>query len=566
MNVLIAEDSQLSRSVLAAILEKNGHSVIEAENGQEAVDKYLESDPDVILMDLMMPTMNGYDATRRIKELSGERFIPIIVITSIVETSSLTESVDCGADDYLNKPYNEEAILAKMASLSRIKKIHDDLLEQEKELARLNEEAEAELVVAEHIYDTVLNKDNDKVPCVHHYMRPVTNFNGDILLAAHTPSGGINVMLGDFTGHGLTAAIGAIPASEIFYQMTAKGFSIGDIAVELNMRLKTILPLNMFCAASMIEIDHERTTLSAWNGSMPDIVITDEDGKSLQRFASSHAALGIVSAEKFDRSIEIFSLQGNERIYMCSDGVIDVRDKAGTKFGMKSYLSLFEGKNPEQSMLLNHIVDTLFSFAEGGEINDDISLVEVDLNKAYDSWRADKRNAVELSRVATEWSAAITFDADTLREANPVPLLLNLVSGINVIHGHKERLYTVLSEFFTNALDHGLLRLDSALKSSPEGFQEYFTQRESRLAELDNASISISLQQKKQEGKWVILIEVKDTGDGFDVEKSRQALLENTGLSGRGIELVRKICESVEYNEKGNEVSAVYSFTSKENC
>ena len=562
MKILIAEDSQLSRSVLTSILEKHGYSVIEAENGEQAVEKYLAHQPDIILMDLMMPVMNGYTATKKIKELAGNKFIPIIVITSIVETSSLTESVEYGADDYLNKPYNAEAINAKIIALSRIKNLHDSLEENKQKLEKLNRHAESELLVAEHIYDFVLDKGHDVLANVRHYMRPVTNFNGDILLSAHTPSGGLNVMLGDFTGHGLTAAIGAIPASDIFYRMTAKGFSIGDIAVELNERLKTILPLNMFCAASLIEIDQERTTMTAWNGSMPDIVVTDAAGNLLQRIASSHTALGILASDKFDRKTEISSLTGDERIYMCSDGVLDARNTDSVKFGMQNYIGLFEN-NRHCHVDLNKIVDVLFDFAEDGEINDDISIIEVNLDKDMDSWHADNKDFIENKRVATEWAASISFDAKALREVNPVPLLLNMVNGINVIHGHKERLYTVLSELFINSLDHGLLRLKSSLKSSPEGFLEYYSQRETRLAELANAKISINLEQKNINGEWVIIINVKDSGDGFDVTRINPGLESNEGLSGRGIELVRKICQSVEYNDKGNEVCVVYAFSKK---
>jgi len=564
MKVLIAEDSKLSRNVLSSILEKYEYTVIEAADGAEAVEKYLEHEPDIILMDLMMPVMNGYTATEKIKKLSGEKFVPIIVVTSIAETTSLTKSVEAGADDYLNKPYNAEAIQAKIIALSRIKDLHDALEENKQKIENLNKQAETELVVAEHIYDYVLDQGVDDLTFVRRYMRPVTNFNGDILMSAHTPAGGIHVMLGDFTGHGLSAAIGAIPASEIFYRMTAKGFSIGDIAVELNDRLRGVLPMNMFCAACLIELDVERTVMNAWNGSMPDIIVTDSSGNIINRIASSHTALGIVPSDKFDRKVDISSLKGDERIYLCSDGVLDARNKDGVKFGMDNYLHAFRNSDDHRTGL-NIIIDDLFSYAEDGEINDDISLIEVNVDRSIDSWHLEDENLKESRNLSAEWSANISFDADALKEVNPVPLLLNMVSGINVIHGHKERLYTVLSELFTNSLEHGLLGLDSSLKSSPDGFMEYFEQRGLRLAELDDALISIDMSSAKIDGDWFITINVKDSGKGFVQTKPTVSLDKNTGLSGRGIELVNQVCESVEYNEIGNEVRVVYSLNKKNN-
>jgi hypothetical protein len=90
-----------------------------------------------------------------------------------------------------------------------------------------------------------------QAPHIQYLLSLMALFSGDVLLAAPTLSGGLQVMLGDFTGHGLPAAIGAIPVSDIFYAMTAKGFSIGDIVAELNQKLRTILPTGLFCAACL---------------------------------------------------------------------------------------------------------------------------------------------------------------------------------------------------------------------------------------------------------------------------------------------------------------------------
>ena len=560
MKVLIAEDSNLSRSVLTSILEKYNFSVIEALDGQEAVDKYLESDPDIILMDLMMPNMNGYEATRKIKDLAGEKFIPIIVLTSMSETEALVKSIEFGADDYLNKPYNADAIHAKIIALSRIKKLHDTLDQNKGKLEWLNEQAESELLVAEHIYDSVLAQGSKALPQVRQYMRPVTSFNGDMLMMAYTPSGGFNVMLGDFTGHGLSAAIGAIPASEIFYGMSHKGFSIGDIAVEMNKKLNVVLPTNMFCAASLIEIDKERSTVSAWNGCNPDIIVTDNDGNIINRIASSHTALGVTSPAKFDRKVDVFSLNGDEHIYLCSDGVLDARGEDGSKFGMKNYLEAFSPES-DKKVGLNSIIQQLFDFAVIDDVYDDISLIEINVDKSIDSWHADDFGEKASKRLETEWSIELSFDADGLKEINPVPLLVNFVNGINVIHGHKERIYTVLTEFFTNSLDHGLLHLDSALKADAAGFMEYFAQKESRLIELQDSFINMKLSQKKINDNWFIVISVTDSGKGFSSAGNDLSLENNVGYSGRGIPLVRQICETVKYNDTGNSVEAVYALS-----
>jgi len=558
MNILIAEDSELSRNVLTSLLVKYGFDILIACNGLEAVEQYEKHNPDLILMDLMMPVMDGYEAIVEIKKIAGDKFIPIIVLTSIIEADSLVKSIECGADDYLSKPYNAEAIQAKILALSRIKALHDALDEKTRLLQEHNARAESELVLAEHIYDGVVTQGDITRPFLKSYLRPVTNFNGDIFLVSHTPSGGLHIFLGDFTGHGLSAAIGAIPASEVFYRMTKKGFSIGDIAVEMNNRLKRLLPVHMFCAACFIEVDLNRSAMHVWNGSMPDVVLLDGDGEIKHVIASSHSALGIESDEKFDRNHEVFSIDGDEKLYMCSDGLIDIRNNEGKKYGKDRFYSAFKTFTDSESRF-PAMVEDFTNYAVDGEICDDISLVEVDLNRELDTWLVDNKSIAENKELPTSWQVSLSFDADTLKLTNPVPLLLNLVMGIQAAEGHRERIYTILSEFFSNSLEHGLLKLDSALKKSPAGFQEYYETREKRLAELSDETITMFISQRPENKKGLITIEVKDTGDGFSIDShAAKSLDDNIGMSGRGIPLIRKMCESLEYSDKGNEVKAVY--------
>ncbi|MDO2286079.1 SpoIIE family protein phosphatase, partial [Escherichia coli] len=95
---------------------------------------------------------------------------------------------------------------------------------------------------------------------------PLALFNGDLLLAAYKPSGGMHVLLGDFTGHGLPAAIGAMPLAEVFYGMTAKGYPMADILREMNAKLKRILPVGVFCCATLLNLSFQRELVEVWNG------------------------------------------------------------------------------------------------------------------------------------------------------------------------------------------------------------------------------------------------------------------------------------------------------------
>lgn len=163
---------------------------------------------------------------------------------------------------------------------------------------------------------------------------------------------------------------------------------------------------------------------------------------------------------------------------------------------------------------------------------------------------------------ASKWQADFCFSAETLRTLDIVPLLVNVVMQIQAPHKHQQRIYTVLTELCSNALEHGLLKLDSKLKQSANGFAEYYTLRGQRLAELSDNSIKVSLlhQANKEGGQLTIVVE--DSGDGFDYQQHVKNLAENEGLCGRGEGLVKQLCSEFHYSGHGNIAHAVYSWIS----
>lgn len=115
--ILIAEDHVDSREALAALLEAFGFRVVPAVNGREAVEQARQHGPDLILMDIMMPELDGFEATRRIRDFPGTRHIPIITLTAMDGARSL--AMDAGADDFLPKPVNSGALLKKVRNWLR---------------------------------------------------------------------------------------------------------------------------------------------------------------------------------------------------------------------------------------------------------------------------------------------------------------------------------------------------------------------------------------------------------------------------------------------------------------
>ncbi|WP_170482606.1 response regulator [Ruegeria arenilitoris] len=112
--ILVVEDQADNRRILRDLLGNYGFEVLEAENGAQGVDRAIAEKPDLILMDIQMPELDGYDATRQIKKHPIGTNIPIIAVTSFALSGDETKAREAGCDDYVAKPYSPRALLAKV--------------------------------------------------------------------------------------------------------------------------------------------------------------------------------------------------------------------------------------------------------------------------------------------------------------------------------------------------------------------------------------------------------------------------------------------------------------------
>lgn len=119
MKVLAVDDNRTNLHILQVFLKKLGHDVILAENGVDAIRQFTAEAPDVILLDIMMPIMDGFEAARRIKAMNQDRWTPIIFLSALNRDENLVEGLDAGADDYLTKPINFVVLEAKLRSIQR---------------------------------------------------------------------------------------------------------------------------------------------------------------------------------------------------------------------------------------------------------------------------------------------------------------------------------------------------------------------------------------------------------------------------------------------------------------
>ena len=142
MKILVVDDSPTIRAALKGLLDRMGHSVVEAEDGEKAVRLYKADRPGLVLIDVVMPVMDGYDAARRMRDSLPEEWVPIIFLSSKEADQDLDRAIEAGGDDYLVKPVSFVVLNAKIRALQRIETTRSKLLEMSRDLAVANRELE----------------------------------------------------------------------------------------------------------------------------------------------------------------------------------------------------------------------------------------------------------------------------------------------------------------------------------------------------------------------------------------------------------------------------------------
>ncbi len=555
LRILIVDDNKVNRMILSKLLSKAGHTPLTANNGREGVELFEREYPDLVIMDIMMPVMDGYEATRIIKEKARDFFVPVIAVTGVESEKDLAACIAAGADDFLSKPVSATILNAKIASMMRIRALYNTVNNQREALKVLIDEKDREMEFAEKIYSQIVYNGSTAESNIDYYTSPMAIFSGDILLMARGPSGEINIIMGDFTGHGLSAAMGAIPTAEIFYAMTAKGHALNDIVLELNRKLKELLPPNIFLAAGLIQMDGKKRTAIVWSGAVPDIYVLDREGGIKKRLRSRNLPLGVVDNQTLGSTVEVTPLADGDRLFFFSDGVVEALREDGEMFGdgrLEACLNQNRG-----GRLLEEVNAALNKFRGGQSQNDDVTMVEITCD-GHLSCPIAAAPADQGKSGPFDWKTVVELSPGRIRDADPLPMIMRMLMQDSALVPHKENLFLIISEFFTNALDHGLLGMDGSLKQTVDGMIEYMTKREKALSVLETGAITVEVKHIFQPGGRALVIRVEDSGPGFDYRVEGPCLSETCSLGGRGIELVRSLCKEVVFHGTGNIVEAVY--------
>jgi len=376
MKILIADDQPDNRVLLNRVLEKKGHQILLAENGRQAVSVYKQQQPDLILMDIVMPDMDGIEAIRKIRSIQTEKWVQIIVISASAAEKDIVKGLEAGADDYITKPLNVVVLKSKILAIHRIITMQNELFQHKKSLLQYQQKNEIEQDFACTIFEKLIVKNDLNDAQLDYWVQPSNKFSGDLISAKRISDNQLYFMLADATGHGLSAALATIVVNQVFQAMGQKRRSISAIVREINARLNKELPTGHFVALAVGKVDTSTKTVEIWNGGLPPVMVLNRNSEITHSFPSKHIFCGVLNDHEFDDSYDTWNWIEKSELILHSDGVTDVINEKGSILGDQKLQDIL--LNTQVGKRIQGIKEGIKQHVDSNIEQDDISCLVMD--------------------------------------------------------------------------------------------------------------------------------------------------------------------------------------------
>ncbi len=509
------------------------------------------------IINLLIITQNAFPGNEilSLRDLADD-YLPVLVISDELTDEILDRYAEANIEALVPRPVNFRYLLLNIRASLRLRQFYSRETKMREQLLKYWQKVDLEQEFAAKIFNNILRIHNLETEVVKAVISPMSLFNGDLLLVSRTPKNHLHVLLGDFTGHGLSASIAATPTAEIFSGMTRKGFATIEIVAEINRKLHKMLPVNIFLAASVVALMPESKTMSIITCGLPEHFLVNHDVQTCKIIQSLNIPLGIQA--DFEIEEQVFNVSGGECLYLLTDGIFEAENSRGESFGKQRIIDAI-CKSPVEDIEI--LQTSLTQHCTGLNQKDDFAIVKLICDVENVPWRDTGSEQPKRQVKALTWKTMMEFDINTLRVLNPVPMMVNVLMEIQGLQDHRQAIFMIASELFANALDHGLLKLDSGIKSNPEGFMQFYLLKDQRLESCREGHICFNFAHTPTEQGGRLIINVQDSGEGFDWRNFSQNTFDNNvNYSGRGVKLVESICSSLEFKGKGNLVTAVYDW------
>ncbi|HID56057.1 TPA: response regulator [Candidatus Poribacteria bacterium] len=376
--ILVVDDDPRNVRLLKRILTSEGYMVEEAYCGEDALQMALEEPPDLVLLDVMMPGMDGYEVCRRLREDRRTVAVPIVMVTALSGRKEKAKALEYGADDFITKPFERVEILARVRSSLRVKRLHDELMEANRRLEERNLLFETELFMARELQQALMTQEIPKICGVEFDYRylPTFTVGGDFLFIQAVSESCLGLFISDVMGHGPQAAMVTAIIRTLLSNFLRYDPPPSRLLAQMNERFTAVMPKSycmMFASAAYLRLDTRSGEMIFSNaGHPPPFLLRRDRGEIDVVTAPNSIALGLERETKYQDTS--FQLKAGDGIFMYTDGLFEIRDNSNEIFGLERLQqALKEGLKMPSNRLLDFILDKVMSFAEMKHMDDDLT-------------------------------------------------------------------------------------------------------------------------------------------------------------------------------------------------
>lgn len=374
--ILIVDDQSENREVLQRRLEKEGHACLSAGDGTTALECLAGGEFDLVLLDIIMPDMDGREVLRRIKADEKLRHIPVIMISALDQLENVVECIELGAEDYLPKPFNPVLLRARIGASLERKNLRDA---EQAAFAALKEsqgKLAGELADAAAYVQGVLPAPMAEGPVTTSWQyRPSSSLGGDAFGYGMARDGTFGICLLDVCGHGVGAALLSISVLNVIRSESLHGVDFSDPG-EVLAGLNTAFPMEMhgemFFTAWCGNYDPGTRIMRFAAGGHPPAIVVNPDG-STSVLAAKGPVIGACEGARFDA--QEAAIAPGARVFVFSDGAFEIQRHDGTMMTHNDLRAIL-ARCPRGNAV-EWVIGELQALNSQPEFDDDVSLVEL---------------------------------------------------------------------------------------------------------------------------------------------------------------------------------------------
>ena len=375
--LLVVDDIEANRDLLARRLQSLGHEVETAVHGRAALEILSSRPIDLVLLDIMMPEMDGFQVLERLRADPALRTIPVIMISAVDEVDAVARAIELGATDYLPKPFNSVVLRARVTATLEKKRLEDAARHRTRELERELEIGRQ--IQKEFLPESLPQPVGWEIAAAFHPARQVA---GDFYDAFALEDGRVAFAIGDVCDKGVGAAL----FMALFRSLLRSHAELHGAGTPAESAARSIVALtndfiarthgrsNMFATIFFAILDPATGAMAWVNGGHEPPALRRRSG-AVERLMPTGPAVGAMPDMEF--TAKSTALSPGDLLLAFSDGASEARSPSGQFYGEDSLVGLLEAAPADADALLTRIVDVVRRHEAGSEPGDDLTILAV---------------------------------------------------------------------------------------------------------------------------------------------------------------------------------------------